>query len=132
MRPRIVLCVVLILSTAAFIFAHHSFTATYSLDKTLTIEGKIAQFIFRNPHSFVHVLAPDETGTTVRWAIEWGGAGKLGNQGGVSAQTLKAGDIIVVTGNPGRDPAEHRMRMVTIKRTSDGFGWGTQPGQVVD
>ena len=67
----------------------------------------------------------------VRWAVEWSGAGLLTNQG-VSAQTLKAGDSVVLTGNPGRDPAEHRMRMATMKRTSDGFSWGTKPGEVVE
>jgi hypothetical protein len=113
------------------VFAHHSFTATYQSEKTMKIEGKIAQFIFRNPHSFVHVIAPDESGAMVRWAVEWQGAGQLGGRG-VSAQTLKAGDTVVITGNPGRDPAEHRMRMVTILRNSDGFTWGTRPGEVVD
>ena len=42
--------------------AHHSFTATYFEDRTMEIEGKLLQFMFRNPHSFVHVEAPDENG----------------------------------------------------------------------
>ena len=120
-----------VLALTATTFAHHSFTATYQSEKTLKIEGKVAQFIFRNPHSYVHVLAPDESGKVVRWAVEWQGAGQLGNRG-MSAQTLKAGDSVVIVGNPGRDPAEHRMRMVSIKRTSDGFDWGTRPGEVVN
>ena len=28
--------------------------------------------MFRNPHSFVHVEAPDENGTPQGWAVEWG------------------------------------------------------------
>jgi hypothetical protein len=39
---------------------------------------------------------------------------------------------VIVKGNPGRDPAEHRIRMISIKRTTDGFGWGTAPGEVVN
>ena len=42
--------------------AHHSFAATYFEDKTETIEGDLVQFLFRNPHSFVHVEAKDEQG----------------------------------------------------------------------
>ena len=61
---------------------------------------------------------------------EWGGAGQLGGQG-VTRDTLKPGDVVVITGNPGRDAADHRMRMVSLKRTSDGFGWGSKPGEVV-
>ena len=35
--------------------AHHSFSATYDTSKTVNIEGKVVQFLLRNPHSFLHV-----------------------------------------------------------------------------
>ena len=111
--------------------AHHSFAATYDENKSVKIEGKLVQFLFRNPHSFVHVMAPDTNGQEYRWAVEWGGAGQLGGQG-VTRETLKPGDVVVIVGNPGRNPAEHRIRMVSLLRTSDGFGWGNRPGEVVD
>jgi Family of unknown function (DUF6152) len=111
--------------------AHHSFAATYHEDKTVNIEGKLVQFLFRNPHSFVHVEAPDENGETQRWAVEWAGVGQLAGAG-ITRETLKFGDIVVITGNPGRNPADHRLRMVTLRRPSDGFTWGQQPGQVVN
>lgn len=111
--------------------AHHSFASTYDESKTVKVEGKLIQFLFRNPHSFVHVMAPDENGQIHRWAVEWGGAGQLGGQG-VTRDTLKVGDVVVITGNPGRNPADHRVRMVTLRRTSDGFGWGARPGETFD
>lgn len=111
--------------------AHHSFAAVYRAGETMRIEGKLVQFLFRNPHSVLHVLVPDESGGSTRWAVEWQGATQLGASG-MSAQTLRPGDPVVVTGNPGRVEAEHRMLLVTIERTTDGFGWGTQPGEVVD
>ena len=111
--------------------AHHSFAAVYDAGETMQIEGKVAQFLFRNPHSVLHVLVPGEAGATTRWAVEWQGATQLG-AGGMNAQTLRPGDPVIVTGNPGRVEAEHRMLLVTIERTTDGFGWGTQPGEVVD
>ena len=40
-------------------FAHHSFSATYEITKAIKLEGTIVQFVYRNPHSFVHVDAPD-------------------------------------------------------------------------
>lgn len=110
--------------------AHHSFAATYHEDKTVTIQGKLVQFLFRNPHSFVHVEAPDENGEMQRWAVEWAGVGQLAGAG-ITRETLKYGDVVVITANPGRNPADHRLRMVTLKRPSDGFTWGQQPGQVV-
>ena len=113
------------------IHGHHSFAATYYEDKTIKIEGKLVQFQFRNPHSFVHVEAPDEQGKMQRWAVEWGGAGQLGGQG-VTRESLKAGDVVAISGNPGRNPADHRIRMVTLRRASDGFGWGGRPGETFD
>jgi len=104
-------------------YAHHSFAATYFEDKTQKIEGNLVQFLYRNPHSFVHVEAPDEKGTMQRWAVEWGAGGQLGRQG-VTRETLKPGDHVIIVGNPGRNPEDHRLRMVNITRPSDGWKWG--------
>jgi hypothetical protein len=112
-----------LLAGAADLAAHHSFSATYDESKTQKIEGKLVQFLFRNPHSFVHVEAPDGEGKVQRWSVEWGGAGQLGGQG-ISRETLKPGDHVIVTGAPGRDPSEYRLRMNTILRPLDGFRWG--------
>ena len=77
--------VVLLFVAAAFVvgagtkaYAHHSFAATYLEDQTVTIEGDLVQFLFRNPHSFVHVMVKEKDGSMVRYAVEWGGAGQLG------------------------------------------------------
>ena len=104
-------------------YAHHSFAATYFEDKTDTVEGDLVQFLFRNPHSFVHVEGKDKDGNTVRYAVEWG-AGLQLNRQGVTRETLKPGDHVVITGNPGRNPEDHRLRMRTITRPSDGWKWG--------
>ena len=111
--------------------AHHSFAAVYQTGETMQIEGKVAQFQFRNPHSVLHVLVPDDAGGMTRWAVEWQGATQLGARG-VTGATLRPGDPVIVTGTPGRVAEEHRMLLVTIKRTTDGFGWGTRPGEVVN
>ena len=103
--------------------AHHSFAATYFEDKTETVEGELVQFLFRNPHSFVHVEGKDPQGNVVRYAVEWG-AGLQLNRQGVTRETLKPGDHVIITGNPGRNPEDHRLRMRTITRPSDGWKWG--------
>lgn len=102
--------------------AHHSFPATYDVEKVVTIEGTVTQFMFRNPHSFVHVLIPSKDGKGVLWAVEWGAAGMLGGQN-VQGGTLKPGDKVIITGNPARDKSTHRMRMQAIERPADGFKW---------
>jgi hypothetical protein len=102
--------------------AHHSFVATYFEDKTVQIEGKLVQFQFRNPHSFIQVEVKDDKGQIQRWSIEWGGASQLGAQG-VTNETLKYGDIVTLTGAPGREPSDNRMLLRSLRRKSDGFGW---------
>ena len=119
------LCLLLLAGAVVYavpLLAHHSFAATYFDDKTETVEGNLVQFVFRNPHSFVHVEAPDEKGQPIRWAVEWGSGQQLSGQG-VAADTLKFGDHVVITGNPGRNPEDHRMRMHSIVRPKDGWKW---------
>jgi len=130
-RSLVVLLVIGMLTIGATAYGHHSFAATYHEDRTVQIEGKLLQLMFRHPHSFLSVEAPDEKGVMQRWGIEWVGAGQLGSQG-VTRETLKAGDLITITGHPGRNPADHRIRMVTLKRKSDGFVWGQRLGEVVE
>jgi hypothetical protein len=129
-------CLVVLFATAAFLvgaqaYAHHSFAATYLEDKTVTIEGDLVQFMFRNPHSWVHVMVKEKDGKMVRYAVEWGGAGQLGGQG-VDRDTLKIGDHVIISGNPARNASQHQVRMLALHRTKDGFGWGKKPGEVVD
>lgn len=130
-RYLVVLAVAAAALFGAQAYAHHSFAATYLEDQTVSIEGELVQFLFRNPHSFVHVIVKEKDGAMVRYNVEWGGAGQLGGQG-VTRETLKPGDRVVISGSPGRNPADHRLRLVTLRRPKDGFGWGGRPGEVVD
>jgi hypothetical protein len=114
------------------LYAHHSFAATYREDESVTIQGELVQFLFRNPHSFVHVNVTEKDGTVRRYAVEWGGSSQLGGQG-VNAQTLKAGDKVIITGAPARGyPEEPRIRMLTLKRPADSFEWGKKAGETVN
>ena len=111
--------------------AHHSYGATYDVSRELTLEGTLVQFVFRNPHTFVHLQAPDDSGAMQRWAIEWSGTAQLANNG-ITRDTLHVGDKVVVVGRPSRVPGEFRVLMVSLKRPSDGFSWGTRQGESVD
>jgi hypothetical protein len=132
LRFSILLIATAMLLSDIQLYAHHSFAATYFEDKQQTIEGDLVQFMFRNPHSYIQVENKDEKGQVVRWAIEWGGGGQLGRQG-VSRDTLKVGDHVVIVGNPGRNPEDHRLRLLRMKRTNgEPFTWGTRPGETFD
>ena len=118
---------VLLLLTAGLLvagpaYAHHSFAATYFDDKTQSIDGTLVAFLLRNPHSFVDIEAKDEKGALHRWSVEWDAGLRLIRQG-VARETLRAGDHVIITGNPGRNPEDHRLRMRTIVRPTDGWKW---------
>ena len=68
-----------LLVTAAY--AHHSLAATYDTEKEVKLEGKIADLLLRNPHSFLQIDAPDAGGVMQRWSLEWRSSGQLGQQG---------------------------------------------------
>jgi Family of unknown function (DUF6152) len=109
--------------------AHHSFAATYLETKQLSIEGELLQFSFRNPHTLLQVLAPDSNRQLQRWTVEWEARGQLDHQG-VTSMTLKPGDRIVITGNPGKNDADHWLRARSIVRPKDGWKWTLNAGSM--
>jgi len=131
MTRKLVLGFTAMLLLAAAAWAHHSLGATYDANKTITLDGKILQLLLRNPHSFIQVEVVDEKGEMQRWSLEWRSAGSLGQQG-IKRDSLKAGEEVIVTVHPSRTPDDHRAALVTLHRKSDGFGWGTRPGEVVE
>jgi hypothetical protein len=114
--------VVLAFLLGARVSAHHSFGAAYLESQKVTIQGQLVQLQFRNPHSFIHVMVREKDGTVVRYAVEWSGAQELGGQG-VNRETLKIGDRLIISGNPGRNKRDHLLRMTSLQRPKDGFGW---------
>lgn len=111
--------------------AHHSFASTYMEEEAVTIEGDLVQLLFRNPHSFMQVTVMESDGSMARYAIEWSGVAQLGADG-VTRETLKLGDHLIINGNPGQNPSDRRVRLVSLRRPSDGFGWTVPPGTVMN
>jgi hypothetical protein len=100
--------------------AHHSVSATYIFGKTVRLEGTLKEFIWRNPHSFMRVEAPDDKGVKYIWIVE-GAAPQQLSDAGLTASTLRPGDQVIVTGRPGRIAEDHKLLLHTIERPSDGF-----------
>src|ERR1051325_1747069 len=113
-------CAVFVASAAAPAVAHHSATATYLHGQVVKIDGTLKEFIWRNPHSFMKVEAPDAKGEKQLWTIE-GAAPQQLTEGGLTASTLRAGDRVIVSGYPGRIAEDHRLLLQVLGRPSDGF-----------
>ena len=122
----------LVMGAAAQGWAHHSFAATYLENQTITIEGELVQFVLRNPHSFIDVDVTDKDGPRTRYVVEWAAPAQLA--GKVDRETLKPGDRVIITGSPGRNTEDHRVRLLTFRRPKDAnhpaeWSWGLLPDE---
>ena len=105
-------------------YAHHSFTAAYDNTKRVEVEGVVREFIWRNPHSFVRIDVTNKEGKVETWSLEWGSSSQLSAaKYPVTRTTLRAGDRIVASGEPSRDPEVKRIRVFSITRPIDGWQW---------
>lgn len=102
--------------------AHHSFSAYYFEEQSVTIEGVVQEFQYRSPHAVLMFTAADGQGQTRTYAAEWGNPNRLSRQG-ITRDTLKAGDAVVVTGSPGRTATEYKLHLKGIRRPADGWSW---------
>jgi hypothetical protein len=86
----------------------------------------VVEFDYRNPHSWLYVVAPDSAGQMRRIGAEWGNPNRLVTQG-VTKDTLKPADRVIITGSPARDPSAYRMQLKKIERPADGWQWVAPP-----
>jgi hypothetical protein len=122
MRPSFIAVVLAgVVIGAASMAAHHSRAAVYREHERITIVGELVTLVYRNPHSFLHVKAPDRDAQPRVWAVESGPGRQLREI--QSAAGLAPGDRVVVTGDPGRDAGAWRIRLRTIERPRDGWRW---------
>lgn len=103
------------------VYAHHAFASTYEQSQ-MSVEGEVLQFVYRNPHALLQVLAPDANRRMQRWTVEWEARAQLDRQG-VTSMTLKPGDRVVITGNPGKNRADHWLRAQKIVNPRAGWKW---------
>lgn len=100
-------CAAPLILAAVAAHAHHSVTANFDVSREIEIRGTVIDFKLRSPHSslVVHGRAY-ENGTPLDdtdqdWEIESSALKGLKNRG-ISADSIKPGDVIVVVGAPHR------------------------------
>ena len=116
------LALALVLASGPLVAGHHSFAAHYFEEQSVTVRGTLVEFDYSAPHAWVHLSVADESGATRRYSAEWANPNRL-SRDGITKDTLKAGDRVVVTGSPGRNAAENRIHLKHIERPADGWRW---------
>jgi hypothetical protein len=140
MRRAVLVAAVLtvVISASVPMNAHHSHPAFYDACQSVTIEGTIDSVQWKNPHVLLDVTASN--GRVYR--ADWTSIGALERN---KIEPPKAGDRVVITGNPMRDGAEIRARFPDLKLETpqkpvidvrqirgagDSWSWATGPETV--
>ena len=82
-------------------WGHHSH-AMFDSETTFTITGTVANLDWTNPHVWLHVSAPDESGEMVQWALEMGSPANIARRGW-RPRIVNPGDTVSVALHPLRD-----------------------------
>ena len=109
----------------ASVQAHHSIAGAYDSRREATVEGVITQFRFVSPHPFIELK---DVRTGQPWQLELDNRREFEDIG-VTADTLKAGDRVIVVGSLSRREP-NQMYARRLNRPADGFGFeevGSRP-----
>lgn len=97
-----IIAVSILLSFASGAIAHHSFQATFDSEVTVTVEGEIKDFRFRNPHVLIYLDVTNEDGSVTNWMAE-GSSATGWRRSGWKNDSLSPGNMLRVTGNATHD-----------------------------
>jgi hypothetical protein len=101
---------------------HHSWSVAYDLGQSARISGAVSRVQYQSPHSALFLDVETAAGKTERWIVEWASPSRL-RERGITEHTIKRGDLLVIDGNPHRNPATKSLRLQRLLRGSDGFAY---------
>ena len=81
--------------------SHHSF-AMFDTGHHMLVEGKVTNWAYNSPHSWLMIQGPDENGVMTNWSFE-GGAPVHVTRQGVTGETYRKGELVRVVMSPIRD-----------------------------
>ena len=96
---------VMLLGPRVPLIAHHSLSAEFDTDRTVTISGVIAEMRWTNPHSWLYVNVKDARGQVSKWAIEFASPNSLYRRGW-RRDDLPSNLAVTVNGYPNRDKSQ--------------------------
>ena len=93
--------------------AHHSFTAEFTAERTIVLQGQVEEVWFRNPHVRYILKVQNSEGVTENWDLRGSPVVWLARKGWTK-DSIKVGDIITAEGYPGHS----NRKMLSIIRVT--------------
>lgn len=92
---------------ASPVSGHHS-DAGLDMDSLVTLEGRVTEFNWRNPHIYFTVETTDGRGEQVEWTVQMGPT-ITATRMGWTRESLLIGDVVTVGAHPARDGQPYAM-----------------------
>jgi hypothetical protein len=113
------LVVGILLAAGAPAAAHHSIAGVYDRNQTVKLEGTISEFHLVNPHAYLTISVDTRSGRAETWRLEMDNRFELVDIG-VTADTFKPGDRVLVSGSRARD-GSRSLYLLRLDRPADGL-----------
>ena len=126
-RTLPILVIVMIISSAIAVGAHHSWNTVFSEDKPLVLKGTISKVELVNPHAWIWIDVKAEDGTIAKWGIEGGPPNGL-IRNGITKDSLKIGEELVVHGYGPRDESSNQVAGVKYEKADGKEFWLANEG----
>ena len=116
--------------TPAVVIAHHNAASHYLLDQKITVKGVVTEFRLINPHARIYFDVTADDGEIEKWLAE-GNASSVLRRRDWTEDSLKPGDVIMITGSPARDGGNKLdWESVVLPDGTDLRGGNTKAGEL--
>ncbi|HUQ53566.1 MAG TPA: DUF6152 family protein [Gammaproteobacteria bacterium] len=82
--------------------AHHSFSAIFDANKTVTLTGTVTRLEWMNPHTWIYLDVTKDDGSVEEWSFEMGSPNRLMRYGW-NQDSLPKGQTVTIAGSQARD-----------------------------